>query len=282
MTLTVQDASGAVVLTVDGATGDGEVRARTLLRGSRRPRLRLQHQRGEEACRPASGCRGTFVDVNACGSNAVAHFEGESIDKRRVSDHLVRGVDFLFALTLGQGVLLFRAFWTDPLHLRYAPVALALGAVYITTFLSFIDWHLAMEQRPYLVTWDITYGERLRERLRVFIDLIIVILYAYLLVNATVLIDDPGHSVSHFLIGFPLIFVFYTVWGLLRRNRYPAASTRTLWVLGSFTVVFVAIYAVYTATRSSGKASNEIVLAVVIAAVLLYRVINGLFHRANL
>jgi len=147
------------------------------------------------------------------------------------------------------------------------------------TFLSFIDWHLAMEQRPYLVTWDLKFGERLRERLRVFIDLIIVILYAYLLVNATVLIKDPGHSVSAFLIGFPLIFVFYTLWALLRRKRYPTASKSTLWVLTGFTLIFATIYVVYAATNSSGKASNEIALAIVIVAVFLYRFINGLVHK---
>jgi hypothetical protein len=217
--------------------------------------------------------------MSTSGSQAAADFEKQSIDKRRVSDHLVRGVDFLFALTLGQGILLYRAFWTDPLHPQYAPVALALCSVYATTVLSFIDWHLAMEQRPYLVTWDLDYSERLRERLRVFIDLIIVILYAYLLINATVLIDHPGHSLSSFLIGFPLIFVFYTVWGVLRRNRYPKASKSTPWVLAGFAVVFGAIYAVYAATNSSGKAGNEVVLAIVIGTVFLYRLINGAVHK---
>lgn len=75
--------------------------------------------------------------------------------KTLASDHLVRGVDFLFALTLGQGILLFRAFWADPLDPDHMTVALALVAIYFTTIQSFIDWHLAMERHPYLVEWSI-------------------------------------------------------------------------------------------------------------------------------
>jgi hypothetical protein len=227
----------------------------------------------------ASERPGTFADVNDPGKEAVEKFEQETVDKRRVSDHLVRGIDFLFALTLGQGILLYHAFWTDPLHHRYIPVALALCSVYITTFLSFIDWHLAMEHRPYLVTWDLQQGhERLRERVRVFIDLGIVILYAYLLINATVLITDPGHSLSHFLIGYPLIFALYVAWNLLRHQRYPNASAVT-WALGSFAFIFTVIYAGYIAIGNSGEVSNDITLGIVILAILVYRLVNGIVRK---
>lgn len=218
------------------------------------------------------------------GAQLAADFEADAVDPRRASDHLVRGIDFLFALTLGQGILLFQDFWRDPLHIDNLPVALALFAVYFATFQSFIDWHLAMEQRPFLVTWDLDFWERLRERIRVFVDLSIVIFYAYLLVNATPLISDPGHDLKPFLIGFPIVFGLYTVWSVLRRIRYAGASMARLWVVLAFAVAFLGIYIGYGVISAPGwlpthRDQNVFALAVVITTVFLYRVTNMFVGR---
>lgn len=236
---------------------------------------RMLAQHDSAASVPMSTIPTMASSVTDPGLAAAADFEGEAVDKRRASDHLVRGVDFLFALTLGQGILLFQPFWTDPLHENYIPVALALFAVYFTTFQSFIDWHLAMEKRPYLVTWDLGHWERLRERFRVFIDLTIVIVYAFMLVNATKLLADPGHDLNLFLIGFPLIFLLYTAWHILRTIRYPNADPLTLRLLVASTTGFVVLYIAYRAVEPpswlSDQAYNNVALIVAILLTAAYR-----------
>jgi hypothetical protein len=157
---------------------------------------------------------GVITDGEGTPSNA----------EKRASDHLVRGVDFLFALTLGQGILLFREFWTNPLAHDHLTVALALAAIYFTTIQSFIDWHVAMERDPYLVEWDYDPWPRTLERLRFAVDLLVVMTYAFLVVNAVPLINDPDASLAVFLAGFPAILALYLVWAVLRRRRYPDAT----------------------------------------------------------
>lgn len=219
------------------------------------------------------------------GATLAKTFENQQVDHRRASDHLVRGIDFLFALTLGQGILLFQDFWLDPLHADNLPVALALFAVYFATFQSFIDWHLAMEQRPFLVTWELRFWERIPERIRVFVDLSIVMTYAYLLVNATPLITDPGYDMSPFLIGFPIVFGLYTAWSILRRIRYEGASLGRLWVVLSFAGVFLLIYLGYALISPpdwflpSDRDQNIFTLGLVILTVFLYRVTNMIVGR---
>jgi hypothetical protein len=191
------------------------------------------------------------------------------LNTKHLSDHLVRGIDFLFALTLGQGILLFQWFWSDPLHSRNIPVALALLAVYLTTFLSFIDWHIAMDERPYMVTVGTT-GEQWLERLRVWIDLLIVMTYAYLLINANDFKSDPNHSLNAFLIGFPIMFVLYIVWELLRRLAYSAPRT-SLSVLVGTLVALVAVAACYHAINGNIHDGDIASLSVVIAIIGAFR-----------
>lgn len=190
-----------------------------------------------------------------------------------MSDHLVRGVDFLFALTLGQGILLFRSFWIQPALPQHWPVVLALVSVYATTFTSFIDWHLAMESKPYVVDRSRTTHHR-TEWCRVWIDLLTVMVYAYMLVNATTLIATPGHSLSSFLIGFPIIFICYGTWVGLRRAQYEDRPGRRLCLITTIFLTYTALWAVYTTAIHHGHQANEIVLIIATILVVVYRIAN--------
>jgi hypothetical protein len=200
-----------------------------------------------------------------------------SAQERSTSGHLVRGVDFLFALTIGQGILLYRDFWIDPLAHDHLTVALALAAIYVTTVQSYIDWHLAMERDPYLVAWHRPWKERTFERARFTIDLMIVGTYAFLVVNAVPLVNDPSASLDVFLAGFPVIFALYLIWSILRRKRYrnggtPVPMAISLCALG-------ALYVVYRADRGaflgSGADENNIYLIAALVVTACYRLSNS-------
>jgi hypothetical protein len=213
------------------------------------------------------------------GAKAADTFEAESVDLRRLSEQLVRLIDFLFALTLGQGILLYQAFWTDPLRGKYVTVALALAAIYLMTVQSFIDWHRAMERRPYLMTPDIPTWPRLKERMRVFVDLVTVMLYAYTVINGKTLITNPARGLEHFLIGFPLMFMCYWLWGLLRKARYPAiVSSHRVSLF--YAIIFAAGYVLYVllpnmAWLGGPRGNNDFTLVMVIAGIVAYRLEVG-------
>jgi hypothetical protein len=57
---------------------------------------------------------------------------------RRVSDHLVRLVQVVFGVVIAQSLILYRDVVVAP-HLHWV-ATIALGVIYITTVLSWIDW----------------------------------------------------------------------------------------------------------------------------------------------
>jgi hypothetical protein len=197
---------------------------------------------------------------------------------RRTSDHLVRGVDFLFALTLGQGILLFGDYWRDPLTSQHLTATVALVTIYVTTIQSFIDWHLAMERDPYRIGWDNKFRDRTGERLRFTTDLLIVATYAFLLLNAVPLITEPDGSLNILLAGFPTVFAFYLLWWILRHQQYPDVGS-PLPMVGAL-IAFLVLYGIYRGGRDcvlgGGAQSNNISLLIALAVTLAYRVVNAL------
>lgn len=182
----------------------------------------------------------------------------------------------MFALTLGQGILLFRAFWTDPVDHDHLTVALALAAIYFTTIQSFIDWHQAMEDHPYRVEWREPVLQRTLERLRFAVDFTIVMAYAFLVVNAVPLIENPGSDLDIFLAGFPTVFALYFAWALLRRRRYPGAGRPLAMAVGL--AAFGALYIAYRLDLGSffGNSANEndAFLVAVLVLMAIYRISN--------
>ncbi len=119
------------------------------------------------------------------------------------------------------------------------------------------------------------------EWFRVWIDLLIVMTYAYLLVNATDLLGDPDHSVNAFLLGYPVIFALYLIWGILRRQTYSGAPTNRLWLLFFSAIVFLAISLSYRLIPGDVRAGNEASLSIIIVAVVAYRIKSGRLHSGQ-
>lgn len=67
---------------------------------------------------------------------------------RRISDQLVRLVQIIFGLVVAQSLALYRDVVVHPASDGHWLAALALATVYITTALSWIDWHVTMEYSP--------------------------------------------------------------------------------------------------------------------------------------
>jgi hypothetical protein len=187
------------------------------------------------------------------------------------SGHLVRLVDIFFALVLGQGVLLYEPVVKDPLHAN-AAVLLALATIYFTVIRSFIAWHLAMEQRRYRILAD---GNDAGELARVFIDVIIVGVYAYLLLVARPLTTHADANLTNFLFGFFVLFVLYCVWGVLRRLAWGSDQYK-LKVLAIFGGLYLGLWLWYRLDRGlfSHATSNLVALGVALGLMIVYRHFN--------
>jgi 5'(3')-deoxyribonucleotidase len=163
---------------------------------------------------------------------------------KRVSDQLVRLVQIVFGLVIAQSLVLYRGVIVEPWSSGNWLPALTLMTVYLTTVLSWIDWHVTMEYSPY--NFNPKAGHRFPEQCRLFSDLGIVTVYAYLLFSIDLFVGQPDSGeVWRYLLGFPLVFLGYVASGVLRIISHGArASTLRpiLWFLG-FYIGLVITYA---------------------------------------
>jgi uncharacterized HAD superfamily protein len=151
-----------------------------------------------------------------------------SIDQNRVSDQLVRLVQVFFALVLAQGLFLFRKALLNPFAIANRIAVLATAAVFYTTVSSWVDWHVAMAHRPYDTRQH-------AERFRVYADVGVATLYAYLLFTIEPIVGHPDASLTRHLAGYPLVFAAYLLSGWLRVWTHGrSASKRHPLVIGFF------------------------------------------------
>jgi hypothetical protein len=135
----------------------------------------------------------------------------------RTSRQLVAIIDILLGLTLVEGAIAFRSMFTQG-STANAPAMLAMLLIYYTAVRSFIDWHIAMEVRPYRI---LTYRNRTLELGRVFLDLAIMASYSFLILRAHILIAKPASNLMAIAITYAGIYCAYIVWGELRQRTRP-------------------------------------------------------------
>lgn len=137
---------------------------------------------------------------------------------RRISDQLVRLVQVVFGLVLAQSLLLHRDVVLHPATQANWLSVLALATVFVTTVLSWIDWHVTMEARPY--NFNPRNRHRGMEEIRLGLDVLVVIVYAYLLFAIEKFKKEPDIAVGAYLLGFPVVFAAYLLSGLSRRRSH--------------------------------------------------------------
>ena len=160
---------------------------------------------------------------------------------RRISEQLVRLVQIVFGLVLAQSLLLHRDIVVHPFSAGNWIAALALAAVYITTVLSWIDWHVTMEMRPYNFSFQNTH--RFTEQIRLGVDLFIVTVYAYLF-TVEELKSRPDEWMGGYLLGFPVIFGAYFLSGIARRRSHGKLATNSTPIIW-FGLAYVGLYLAY-------------------------------------
>jgi uncharacterized HAD superfamily protein len=195
-------------------------------------------------------------------------------DTSRISDHLVRLVQVVFAMVLAQSLFLFRGVVVHPLRPDNRVAALALVAVFTTTVLSWIDWHTTMVFSPYET-------RHRAEKARLFADLLIVVTYAYLLFTVEPLVGHPSSSLRRHLLGYPLVFAGYFASGITRRRTYGVAASR-LQPIGIFLAIYAAIWYFYSQALNTATGRfttiNLVTLALVLGVMIGYRLYRAWYR----
>jgi hypothetical protein len=203
---------------------------------------------------------------------------------RRISDQLVRLVQIIFGLVLAQSLLIHRDVIVQPVARQNWIPMLALFTVYVTTVLSWIDWHVTMELRPY--NFNPRNPHRMIEQFRLSVDLLVVAVYAYLLFTIEDFKRTPEKGIADYLLGFPAVFAAYLLSGLARRWAHGTLATNPRPIL-VFGFAYLLLYLSYRETwirflPYSGRAGHWIDGAAIGAALILmlsYRLTRGKLAR---
>jgi len=156
------------------------------------------------------------MGINALVNRSVPRPRDPQLDdlELRTSQQLVAIIDILLGLTLVEGAVAFRSMFTQS-STANAPAIIAMVLVYYTAIRSFIDWHIAMEVRPYRILTEKVRDKELR---RVFLDFAIMASYSFLILRAHTLIQHPGSDITAIAITYAAIYLAYIIWGKLREH----------------------------------------------------------------
>jgi len=200
------------------------------------------------------------------------------IDQQRLSDQLVRLVQVFFALVLAQSLFLFRDALLHPFAEENRIAVLALACVFYTTVASWVDWHVAMAHRPYDTRQH-------SERFRVYADVGVSALYAYLLFTVEPLVGKPTGSLTGHLLGYPMVFGLYLVSGFLRRWTHGRSASKVKPLFGGLTA-YVILLLLYVLARRVASADylgwlNTVVLWAALGLMWGYRATRRRMIRAE-
>lgn len=192
-------------------------------------------------------------------------------DTERFSDELVKLPEIIFGLVIAQSLVSHREVLIDPFPgddpWSHVVAIIALVTVYVTTVMSWYDWHGTMVDRPYDMS---RFGWT--EWARLGSDMVIVVLYAYLLFSIAPFESNPSADIWRHLLGYPLVFLVYLFSGVTRRRTYgPLASN--LRIIVAFLAMLVGLVVAYEALwrMTASLWLNVATLLAVLAMMLWYR-----------
>jgi uncharacterized HAD superfamily protein len=176
---------------------------------------------------------------------------------RKISDQLVRLIQIFFGFVLAQSLGRYDEVVLDPLSKSHFIAAFALLTIFVTTILSWTDWHITMGLRPYNLSTK--NDRRPIDEIRLLSDIAIVILYAYILLAIESFSTRPSESISRYLWGYFLVFLGYFFSGWLRKLSYGSLASK-LKLIEIFGCVFLMLAFLYRIPFNSLNEKNRTVL----------------------
>lgn len=171
-----------------------------------------------------------------------------------LSKSFVRLIDIMFGLTITQGFVLYRNLISNP-SLSTEIVTLIL--VYATIILSWIGYHTSILHYPYNKSdWS---------KIRLFLDIIILVLYAYLVFVVA--------DLQKVFLGVGIVFVVYVIDGLVRIREWHDGKVSKPWLSAIFAGAFFVVW--YLITIELCRDFSWIFAVIGLVLLFIYRVIRG-------
>lgn len=173
-----------------------------------------------------------------------------------LSEAFVRLIDIMFGLTITQGLVLYRDLIVKPaLSLEVA----ALVLVYATIILSWVGYHTSILRYPYNKSpWS---------RLRLFLDIVILILYAYLVFSV--------QNLQNIFLGLASVFLFYVINGLARIREWRDGKVSKPQLSLLFTIAFIIEWCILEFYSSTSPYLPWILVFTGLALLIFYRITRG-------
>jgi hypothetical protein len=188
-------------------------------------------------------------------------------DDFKVSDKLVQLVLVVYGVVIVESLVEYRDVVVEPIFKNHYVATAALAFVYLTTIFSWAAWQVSMSRYPYLL-------KRGPEDLRFGVDVVIGVMYAYMLFALTDVRSDPSGSLQKYLLGPPIIFALYLLSGAIRAMAYGWDSTKPVYsglACFAFGVIALVYWLVFVGSHSVSGAVNLGTLASCLVVLLVYR-----------
>ncbi len=193
-------------------------------------------------------------------------------------DQNLRLIQIIYGLVIAQSLVFYRNNLLNPLTPEHQVGTLALVVVLLTTILSWVDFHRTIALTPYVISEPM-------EVMRLGSDLVVVLVYAYLLFSIEPFAENPRADLALHLLGYPFLFLMYWMSGQLRVMRYGYTASRRL-LIARYGVAFAAVYLLYAAFGPtlmgwavSKSTLNKLTLLLVLGAMIGYRYDRSALRR---
>lgn len=206
-----------------------------------------------------------------------------SSQENNISDQLVRLVQIIFGFVLAEGLGRYDEVILNPLSQENIIKFFAIISIYMTTILSWVDWHNTMQLRPY--NFHTIQKRRIIEYLRLIFDVLIVCFYAFIIFSIRYFDSYRIYYNPKYFLGFLFIFIGYLISGKLRQASYGliASKSRIIKIfLLIYLVLFLFYYLIYNLpiiVLTSGPTAcywlNIIFILTVLTTMILYRSIRS-------
>lgn len=173
-----------------------------------------------------------------------------------LSEAFVRLIDIMFALTITQGFVIYRDFIVNP---KLSLETLTLVLVYATIILSWIGYHTSVSRYP--------YNKSAWSRGRLFLDIVIIFLYAHLVFA----IQD----LQKVLFALATVFLVYVINGLIRMREWHDGKVSRPSLSFLFAVAFFVEWYALGSSRNVWPYIPWILAFVGVALLVCYRIVRA-------
>lgn len=180
-------------------------------------------------------------------------------------------IQTIFGFIIAHSFYSYASIFIPPYNYDIITVTLALVSIYTCILWSWIDFSFTLIVAPY------QFKDKPFEKFRFVSDLLIVLVYTYFLVYIDFIKGNPDKYLIEYYIAFIVIFIGYSLSGILRIVQYGRRASR-IWLIVSFLIINIIIAISYSILfgvfDTQSVFINRIYFVVSIIITIIYRIVR--------